>query len=121
VRHKARGSLIAWCAYLPAYALLALAGSLGPALAGALAAGAGQGSAYVLTLSAAQTNIADAYLGRVTGLISLVHRGAHATGLLLVSPLFAVVAARSVFAGAALAIPLVGLLSAAVAAREAAR
>jgi hypothetical protein len=120
VRRKARGSLIAWCAYLPAYALLALAGSLGPALAGAVAAGAGQGSAYVLTLSAAQTDIADAYLGRVTGLISLVHRGAHATGLLLVSPLFAVVAARGVFAGAALAIPLVGLLSAAVAARAAA-
>jgi hypothetical protein len=119
VRRKARASLIAWCAYLPAYALLALAGSLGPALAGALAAGAGQGSAYVLTLSAAQTEIADAYLGRVTGLISLVHRGAHATGLLLVSPLFAVLAARSVFAGAALAIPLVGLLSAAVAARAA--
>jgi len=119
VRRKARGSLLAWCAYLPAYALLAFAHSLGPALAGALAAGAGQGSAYVLTLSAAQTAIPDAYLGRVTGLISLVHRGAHATGLLLVSPLFAVVAARSVFAGAALAIPLVGLLSAAVAARAA--
>jgi hypothetical protein len=116
VRRKARGSLIAWIAYLPAYALLALAGSLGPALAGALAAGAGQGSAYVLTLSAAQTEIPDAYLGRVTGLISLVHRGSHATGLLLVSPLFAVVAARSVFAGAALAIPLVGLLSALAAA-----
>jgi hypothetical protein len=121
VRRKARGSLLAWCAYLPAYALLALAHSLGPALAGALAAGAGQGSAYVLTLSAAQTEIPDAYLGRVTGLISLVHRGAHATGLLLVSPLFALVAARSVFAGAALTIPLVGLASAAVAARTARR
>jgi hypothetical protein len=72
-----------------------------------------------LTLSAAQTEIPDDYLGRVTGLVSLVHRGAHATGLLLVSPLFAVVAARSVFAGAALAIPLVGLLSAAAAARAA--
>ncbi len=119
VRRKARGSLLAWGAYLPAYALLAFAPSLGPALAGALAAGAGQGSAYVLTLSAAQTSIPDAYLGRVTGLISLVHRGAHASGLLLVSPLFAVAAARSVFAGAALAIPLVGLLSATVAARAA--
>jgi hypothetical protein len=119
IEHKARASLLAWCAYLPAYALLAFAHSLGPALAGALAAGAGQGSAYILTISAAQTEIPDDYLGRVTGLVSLVHRGAHATGLLLVSPLFAVVAARSVFAGAALAIPLVGLLSAAVAARAA--
>jgi hypothetical protein len=117
VRHKARASLFAWCAYLPAYALLAFAHSLGPAFAGAIAAGAGQGSAYVLTISAAQTEIADDYLGRVTGLVSLVHRGAHATGLLLVSPLFAVVAARTVFAGAALAIPLVGLVSAAIAAR----
>ena len=117
VRRKARGSLLAWCAYLPAYGLLAFAHSFGPAFAGALAAGAGQGSAHVLSLSAAQTEIPDAYLGRVTGLISLVHRGAHATGLLLVSPLFAVVAARSVFAGAALAIPLVGLGAAALAAR----
>jgi MFS family permease len=119
VRRKTRASLLAWCAYLPAYALLAFADSLGPALLGALAAGAGQGSAYVLTLSAAQTEIPDDYLGRVTGLVSLVHRGAHATGLLLISPLFAVVAARSVFAGAALAIPLVGLASAAAAARAA--
>lgn len=117
IEHKARASLLAWCAYLPAYALLAFAHSLGPAFAGALAAGAGQGSAYVLTLSAAQTEIPDDYLGRVTGLVALVHRGAHATGLLLVSPLFAVVAARTVFAGAALAIPLVGLLAAAAAAR----
>src|ERR687887_2621730 len=117
IEHKARASLLAWCAYLPAYALLAFAHSLGPAFAGALAAGAGQGSAYVLTLSAAQTEIPDDYLGRVTGLVALVHHGAHATGLLLVSPLFAVVAARTVFAGAALAIPLVGLLAAAAAAR----
>ena len=119
VRRKARASLLAWCAYLPAYGLLALAHSLLPALAGSLAAGAGQGSAYVLTVSAAQSEIPEAYLGRVTGLVSLVHRGAHASGLLLVSPLFAVVAARSVFAGAALAIPLVGLVSAALAARAA--
>ncbi len=45
--------------------------------------------------------------------------GAHATGLLLMSPVFAVAAARSVFAGAALAIPLVGLLCFAYAARAA--
>ena len=119
VRRKARASLFAWCAYLPAYGLLAFAHSLVPALAGSLAAGAGQGAAYVLTLSAAQSEIPDSHLGRVTGLVSLVHRGAHATGLLLVSPLFAVVAARSVFAGAALAIPLIGLVSAAIAARAA--
>ena len=117
VKRKARASLLAWCAYLPAYTLLALAHSFGPALAGALAAGAGQGAALVLTQSAAQSEIPDTHLGRVTGLISLVHRGAHATGLLLVSPLFAVVAARSVFAAAALAIPLVGLVAAAFAAR----
>jgi hypothetical protein len=115
VQRKARLSLFAWCAYLPAYALLALAHSLGPAMVGALAAGAGQGSALVLTQSAAQTDIPDTHLGRVSGLISLAHRGAHATGLLLVSPLFALVATRSVFAGAALAIPLVGLVAAAVA------
>jgi hypothetical protein len=120
VRRKARASLFAWCAYLPAYALLAVAQSLPLALAGSLAAGLGQGAALVLTVSAAQSEIPDVYLGRVTGLVSLVHRGAHATGLLLVSPLFAVVAARTVFAGAALAIPLVGLAAAAIAARRAA-
>ncbi|HEY7018795.1 MAG TPA: MFS transporter [Gaiellaceae bacterium] len=119
VRRKARASLFAWCAYLPAYALLATAHSLGPALLGALAAGCGQGAAYVLTVSAVQTEIPDSHLGRVSGLVSLVHRGAHATGLLLVSPLFAVFAARDVFAAAALAIPLAGLVAAALAARAA--
>jgi len=119
VRRKARASLLAWCLYLPAYALIAFAHSLGPALAGALCAGAGQGAAYVLTVSAAQTEIPDTHLGRVTGLISLVHRGAHASGLLLVAPLFALVPARSVFAAAALAIPSVGLGAAAIAARRA--
>ena len=117
VRRKARASLFAWLAYLPAYLLLAFAHSLGPALAGAFVAGAGQGAALVLTLSAAQTEIPDSHLGRVTGLISLVHRGAHASGLLLVSPLFAVVATRSVFLGAAFAIPLVSLTAAALATR----
>jgi hypothetical protein len=73
----------------------------------------------VLTISAAQSEIPDSHLGRVTGLVSLVHRGAHATGLVLVSPLFAIVAPRSVFAAAALAIPLVGLTAAALAARAA--
>jgi MFS family permease len=117
VQRKARASLFAWLAYLPAYLLLAFAHSLGPALAGALVAGAGQGAALVLTMSAAQTEIPDSHLGRVTGLISLVHRGAHASGLLLVSPLFAVVATRSVFLGAAFAIPLVSLTAAALATR----
>jgi hypothetical protein len=117
VARKARASLFAWCAYLPAYLLLAMAHSLPPALAGALVAGAGQGAALVLTMSAAQTEIPDSHLGRVTGLISLVHRGAHATGLLLVSPLFAVAATRSVFVAAAFAIPLVSLSAAALASR----
>ena len=121
VARKARMSLVAWSAYLPAYLLLAFAHSLGPALAGALVAGAGQGAALVLTMSAAQSEIPDSHLGRVTGLISLVHRGAHATGLLLVSPLFAVAATRSVFVAAAFAIPLVSLSAAVVAARAAAR
>jgi MFS family permease len=119
VARKARASLFAWCAYLPAYGLLALAHSLGPAFVGAFCAGAGQGAAYVLTISAAQSEIPDSHLGRVTGLVSLVHRGAHATGLVLVSPLFAIAAPRSVFAAAALAIPLVGLTAAALAARAA--
>jgi hypothetical protein len=56
-------------------------------------------------------------LGRVFGFISLTHRGAHATGLLLVSPLFAFVAPRAVFAGAALGLPLVGLAGAAASGR----
>lgn len=121
VKRKARASLFAWAGYLPAYTLLALAHSLGPALAGAFFAGAGQGAALVLTFSAAQEEIPDSHLGRVTGLVSLVHRGAHAAGLLLISPLFAVAATRSVFAVAAVAIPLVGLTGAALAARAAAR
>jgi Transmembrane secretion effector len=121
VAHKARASLVAWCGYAPAYLLLALAHSLGPALAGALLAGAGQGAALVLTMSAVQSEIPDSHLGRVTGLVSLVHRGAHATGLLLVSPFFAVAATRSVFLAAAVAIPLVGLTCAAFAGRAAGR
>jgi hypothetical protein len=59
--------------------------------------------------------VPDALLGRVLGLISLVHRGAHATGLLLVAPLFAVLAPQSVFAGAAVALALVGMAGAAAA------
>jgi MFS family permease len=114
VRRKALASQAAWVLYLPAYALLAVAGSLWLAVAGALAAAVGQSSAVVLLNSAAQEEVPDSLLGRVLGFISLTHRGAHATGLLLVSPLFALVAPRAVFAGAAVALPLVGLVGAAV-------
>jgi hypothetical protein len=109
VRHKARASMLAWTLYLPAYMLFAVAGSLEIALAAGLVAGVGQGSSWVLINSAAQEQVPDRFLGRVTGLIALVHRGAHATGLLFVSPLFAVTAPASVFAAAAVAIPLTGL------------
>jgi len=118
VRRKALASLGAWAFYLPAYGLFALAGSLGLAAAGAALAGVGQGAAVILLTAAAQQDVPDRVLGRVMGLISLVHRGAHATGLLLVAPLFAVVAPRSVFAGAAIAIPVVALAAALAATRR---
>jgi len=109
IRRKARASMLAWTLYLPAYALFALADSLGLALAAGFTAGVSQGSSWVLINSAAQEEVPDRFLGRVTGLIALVHRGAHATGLLFVSPLFAFTAPETVFAGAAVAIPLAGL------------
>jgi MFS family permease len=109
VRRKAQASMLAWTLYLPSYGLFAIAGSLEVALAAGLVAGVGQGSSWVLINSAAQEEVPDRYLGRVTGLIALVHRGAHATGLLLVSPLFAVTSPANVFAAAALAIPLTGM------------
>ena len=114
VRRKALASQAAWVLYLPAYGLLAVAGSLWVAVAGAFVAAIGQSSAVVLLNSAAQEEVPDSLLGRVLGFISLTHRGAHATGLLLVSPLFAVVAPRAVFAAAAVALPLVGLAGVAV-------
>jgi MFS transporter, DHA3 family, macrolide efflux protein len=117
VAHKALGSLLAWTIYLAAYGSFALAESLPLALAGGAAAGLGQGAAFVLLYSAAQEEVPDQVLGRVVGLISLVHRGGHATGLLLVGPLFALFAPRTVFAAAALALPLVGLGGALVAVR----
>jgi MFS family permease len=119
VRRKARASMLAWALYLPAYGLFAVAGSLPVALAAGLICGVGQGSSWVLINSAAQEEVPDRFLGRVTGLISLVHRGAHATGLLFVSPLFAFVAAPDVFAAAAIAIPLTGLSGLVVSARAA--
>ena len=51
----------------------------------------------MLLNSAAQEEVPDAVLGRVLGVISFVHRGAHATGLLLVAPIFAIAAARPIF------------------------
>ena len=117
VRRKAVVSLLLWTLYLPAYGLMALAGGLAPVAAGAFAAGLGQTSSVVLLNAAAQEALPDRVLGRVMGLISLVHRGSHATGLLLVTPLFAVAAPRSVFAVSAFAIPLTALAGAALAAR----
>ena len=75
----------------------------------------------MLLTAAAQEDVPDALLGRVMGLISLVHRGAHATGLILVAPLFAVVEPQSVFAGAAIALAAVGVAGALTARAAAAR
>jgi hypothetical protein len=111
--------MLAWLLYLPAYGLFAVAGSLGVALGAGFLCGIGQGSSWVLINSAAQAEMPDRYLGRVTGLISLVHRGAHATGLLFIAPLFAVTAPQDVFAVAAIAIPLTGLAGLALSARAA--
>jgi Transmembrane secretion effector len=109
VQHKVRVGLLLWTGYAAGYALFALARSLPLALLAGAIMGAIQASVLVLLYSAAQEEIPDALLGRVVGLISLVHRGAHATGLLLMGPLFAVLATRSVFVAAAIALPLVGL------------
>ena len=116
IRRKARASMLAWLMYLPGYGLFVFAHSLWPALIGAFFAATGQSSSVVLINSAAQEEVPDSVLGRVLGVISLTHRGAHATGLMFVSPLFAFVAARAVFGASAIAVPLVGL-TAAVAAR----
>jgi hypothetical protein len=120
IRNKARASLIAWVMYLPGYGLIALATSLPLAVLGAFFAATGQSTSVVLLNSAAQEEIPDNLLGRVLGVISLTHRGAHATGLLFVSPLFAFVAPRAVFGAAAIAVPLVGLVALAAANRRAA-
>ncbi len=116
IENKARASMLAWIVYLPAYAMLALASSLPIAIGGAFLAGLGQVGASILLRSAAQEQIADDVLGRVMGVISLVYRGAHATGLMLVSPLFVLVAPRAMFAASAVTIPLFGLVGAALAA-----
>ena len=115
VRRKAYASLLAWSLYVPAYLLMGLAGALAVAVAGAVCAGIGQGSSIVLLHSAAQEDVPDRVLGRVMGLINLVHRGAHATGLIFVSPLFAFFSPRPIFVAAALAAPIVGIGGAVVA------
>jgi MFS family permease len=120
VKNKTRASLLAWAVYLPAYGVIAFATSLPMAFAGAIGSGLGESASLVLLDSAAQEEAPDHVLGRVLGLISLVHRGAHATGLLLVSPLFAVLPARAVFGAAAVTVPLVALAGAALAGRAAA-
>ena len=117
VRRKARGSMLAWVIDLPAYVLLAVAGSVPVAVGAAVGTGAAESMSDVLLNSAAQEEIPDEVLGRVLGVISFVHRGSHATGLLLVSPLFAVAAARPLFGVAAFASAIVGLTGAAIAAR----
>jgi hypothetical protein len=109
VRRKALASMLVWTFYLPAYGLMALGSSLSVAILGAVAAGLGQGSAIVLLTAAAQEDVPDAVLGRVMGLITLVHRGAHATGLIFVAPLFVVVEPQAVFAGAAIALTALGV------------
>jgi hypothetical protein len=119
VRAKARASMLAWLLYLPAYGLIALAGSLPLLVAAAIGSGAGETFSYVLLNSAAQEEVPDAVLGRAIGVISFVHRGAHAVGLVLVAPLFAVAAARPLFAAAACGTAAVGLVGVAVASRYA--
>ena len=115
VRRKARASFLLWIPYALAYGLFALAGSLAVAMLAGAVSGAIQAALMILLYSAAQEEIPDALLGRVVGLISLVHRGAHATGLLLMGPLFAIAATRTVFWAAAVSLPLVGLVSLAAA------
>ena len=115
VERKALWSMLAWGLQCPAYLALAFAGSLPVAFAGALGTGLAHGTAIVLATSAAQTDVPDRALGRVMGLIALVDRGAHATGLIFMGPLFAVFAPGTVFAAAGLALPLVGAAGALVA------
>jgi MFS family permease len=121
LRRKEDASFLSWLFYLPGYGVFALTRALPPAIVGGACDGIGQGSALVLVNAAAQEQIPDRVLGRVSGLISLVHRGAHALGLVLVAPVFLVATPRQVFAGAAVAIPLVGIGGALIARAAAAR
>src|SRR5262249_4929883 len=114
---QARASMLAWGGGLPAYVLRSVGGPVAGAFGAAVGTGVAESSSYVLLNSAAQEEIPDDVLGRVLGVISFVHRGSHATGLLLVAPLFAVAAARPLFAAAGVAVAVVGLGGALVAAR----
>jgi MFS transporter, DHA3 family, macrolide efflux protein len=111
IQAKAHASLLLWLPYAVTYGLFAVAGSLPLAVVAGGISGGLQAGALILLYSAAQEEIPDALLGRVVGLVSLVHRGAHATGLILIGPLFAIAATRTVFWGAAISLPLVGLLA----------
>ena len=116
VERKAVASILVWMLYLPAFGLFAFGHSLALAVAGSFIAGFGATGAWVLLTSAAQEQIPNEVLGRVMGLIALVSRGAHATGLILVSPLFAIFSPARIFAAGSVAIPAVaalGLLGAA--------
>jgi hypothetical protein len=115
VKQKARTSFILWIPYAAAYTLFAVAHSLATAVLAGACSGAIQAAVMILVYSAAQEEVPDALLGRVVGLISLVHRGAHATGLLFIGPLFAAFAPRTVFLAATLSLPLVGVAAAAAA------
>src|SRR5437764_9375796 len=53
---------------------------------------------YTLSLHDALPIFPDDRLGRVLGVIGLTHRGAHATALVFIAPLFIVAAAPRVFA-----------------------
>lgn len=118
VARKTEGSILAWVAYLPGYLVFAVADSVAFAIAGGALVGLGQGTAWVLANSAAQERVPDHVLGRVMGLIALVHRGAHATGVLFVAPLFAVVEPQVVFAVAAITIPMSALSGLVIATRR---
>lgn len=117
VHGKARASMLAWTLYLPAYGVIALTTSLPLLVVAAVGTGAGETISYVLLNSAAQEEVPDAVLGRVLGVISFVHRGAHATGLLLIAPLFAVAAAQPLFGAAGCVTAAIGLVGAALAVR----
>jgi hypothetical protein len=107
VRNKARASVLYWALALPGFVLLALASRLPVAVAGAALIGAGAAAARVLLTAAAQAQTPADTLGRVMGLLSLIDRGSHATGLLLVAPFFEFLPKRPLFVAAGLAIGLI--------------
>jgi MFS family permease len=112
VRRKALVGMLAWTLQFPAYLLLGLAGSLPLAVLGAVGTGLAHGAASVLVTSAAQEQVPDRMLGRVMGLLGFIDRGAHATGLIFMGPLFAVLAPGPIFVAAAFALLVTGLAGA---------